>query len=152
MTGEIVTSPDIIIIIEFVILGFLLLGSALMSGSEVAYFSLKPDDREKLKNDKSKKAGCLLTLLNMPERLLSTILVGNNILNITIVLLSAFISTRLFDFSERPVLGFIVQAVIITFILLLFGEILPKVYAANNNIRMALFMARPITIDRKSVV
>ncbi|HPR12604.1 MAG TPA: gliding motility-associated protein GldE [Bacteroidales bacterium] len=149
MTGEIVTSPDIIIIIEFVILGFLLLGSALMSGSEVAYFSLKPDDREKLKNDKSKKAGCLLTLLNMPERLLSTILVGNNILNITIVLLSAFISTRLFDFSERPVLGFIVQAVIITFILLLFGEILPKVYAANNNIRMALFMARPITILEK---
>lgn len=139
-------APDIVTIIEFIILGILLLGSALMSGSEVAYFSLKPDDLEKVKNDKSKRAACLLRLLNMPERLLSTILVGNNIVNITIVLLAAFISTKLFDFSGKPVLGFIVQAVIITFILLLFGEILPKVYATHNNLRMAFFMARPLTL------
>ncbi len=77
----------------------------------------------------------------MPEKLLSTILVANNTVNITIVLLSAFISSRIFDFTDAPVLGFIVQAVIITFLLLFFGEIMPKVYASRNNVSTALFMA-----------
>ncbi len=112
-----------------------------MSASEVAYFSLRPEDIEKFRNDKSKRIQSVLKLYEMPEKLLSTILVGNNTVNVTIVLLSAFISGRMFDFTDSPVLGFIVQAVIITFLLLFFGEIMPKVYASRNNVSTAIFMA-----------
>jgi len=141
LSGVVVNTLDTKVIIGFVILAGLLLGSALMSASEVAYFSLRPEDLEKIRNDKSKRAHAVLKLYEMPEKLLSTILVGNNMVNVTIVLLSAFISARLFDFTESPVLGFLVQAVIITFLLLFFGEIMPKVYASRNNVRMALFMS-----------
>ena len=81
--------------------------SALMSASEVAYFSLRPEDLEKLKTTKCKKQAALLKLHDMPDKLLSTILVANNTVNITIVLLAAFLSARTFDFSATPVLGFI---------------------------------------------
>jgi gliding motility-associated protein GldE len=141
LSGVIVNPPDLKVIIGLIVLVGLLFGSALMSASEVAYFSFGPDDIEKFKNDRSKKSQAVLKLYNMPEKLLSTILVANNTINVTIVLLSAFISARMFDFTATPVLGFIVQAVIITFLLLFFGEIMPKVYASRNNVSMALFMA-----------
>ncbi len=132
---------DLKLILGFIILILLLFASALMSASEVAYFSLGPEDLEKLKNNKTKKAKTALKLFSSPEKLLSTILVSNNTINITIVLLSAFLSFRLFDFSARPVLGFVVEVVVITFILLFFGEIMPKVYATRNQVQMALSMA-----------
>jgi gliding motility-associated protein GldE len=81
----------------------------------------------------------------MPEKLLSTILVANNTINVTIVLLAAFISSKLFDFSTEPVIGFIVEAVVITFLLLFFGEIMPKVFASRNGLQTALFMAYPLS-------
>ncbi len=127
----------------------MLIGSALMSASEVAYFSLKPEDIEKFKTNKGKKPSALLKLHNMPEKLLSTILVANNTINIAIVLLAAFLSSRIFDFSAEPVLGFIIEAVVITFLLLFFGEIMPKVYASRNQVQMALFMAYPLTFLQK---
>ena len=80
-----------------------------MSGSEVAFFSFRPDDIEKLKNNKSKKAQTALKLYNKPETLLSTILVANNTINIAIVLLAAYLSSRIFDFSSEPLFGFITQ-------------------------------------------
>jgi gliding motility-associated protein GldE len=120
-----------------------------MSASEIAYFSLSPDDLEKLKNNKSKKARKVLKLHDSPEKLLSTILIANNTINITIVLLSAFLSLRLFDFSSNPVTGFIVEVVAITFILLFFGEIMPKVYATKKQVPMALFMADQLIILEK---
>jgi gliding motility-associated protein GldE len=141
LSGVVVHTPDILVIAGFVVLAGLLFVSALMSASEVAYFSLRPEDLEKFRVDKSKRAQDVLKLYEMPEKLLSTILVGNNTVNVTIVLLSAFISARIFDFTEAPVLGFIVQAVIITFLLLFFGEIMPKVYASRNNVSLALSMA-----------
>jgi len=109
-----VSSFDIRLIIGFVVLGILLIGSGMMSASEVAFFSFGPDDIQRLKDTKSKKARSALKLYDSPENLLSTILVSNNTINITIVLLSAFLSARLFDFSSHPVLGFIIQAVVIT--------------------------------------
>jgi len=149
VTGIITNPPDLKIITGFVILALLLLCSGLMSGSEVAFFSLRPTDLERIRNNKSKKSQAVLKLLNMPERLLSTILVANNTVNITIVLLSAYISAQLFDFSSSPVLGFIVEAVAITFLILFFGEIMPKVYASRNNVSLALLMARPLVIFNK---
>ena len=149
LSGIITYAPDYKIIIGFVVLACLLLCSALMSGSEVAYFSLSPDDIEKIKSDKGKKAQSVLSLFNKPERLLSTILVANNTVNIAVVLLSAFISARLFDFSSSPVLGFLMEVVVITFMVLLFGEIFPKVYATRYNVSMALFMAFPLAVIEK---
>lgn len=147
--GVVVFTPDPRLIIGLVILAILLSGSALISASEVAYFSLKPEDIEKLKNLKSKKAEIVLKLHDLPERLLSTILVANNTINIAIVLLAAFLSMKTFDFSTNPLLGFIIEVVGITFLLLFFGEIIPKVYATRNQVTMSLFMARPLTLIQK---
>ncbi len=145
----VVYTPDIKLIIGLVVLALLLFGSALISASEVAYFSLKPEDIEKLKASKSRKAATVLKLHDIPDKLLSTILVANNTINITIVLLAAFLSARTFDFSSNPLLGFISEAVVITIILLFFGEVMPKVYATRNQVSMALFMARPLAILQK---
>jgi gliding motility-associated protein GldE len=149
VTGIISNPPDLKIITGLIILVGLLLGSGLMSASEVAYFSLRPEDIEKFKNNKSKKSQAVLKLYDMPERLLSTILVANNTINITIVLLSAWITAKLFDFSSSPVLGFVIEAIVITFLILFFGEIMPKVYASKNNVRVALLMTYPLKVLEK---
>jgi len=142
-------TPDYKIITGIIVLLLLLCSSALISASEVAFFSLKPEDLEKLRNNKSQKAKNALKMYNMPERLLSTILISNNTVNIAFVLLAAFLSARLFDFSSRPVLGFIVEAIGITFLILLFGEIMPKVYASKNQMRMVILMASPLVALEK---
>jgi gliding motility-associated protein GldE len=144
LSGITVYSPDLEIIIGVVVLIVLLFASALMSGSEVAYFSLSPYDINKLKASKSKRSLAVLKLYNMPEKLLSTILVANNSINIAIVILAAFISTRSFNFSDEPVLGFIIEVVVITFLILFFGEIMPKVYATKNVLKVALSMSLPL--------
>jgi putative hemolysin len=149
LSGTTVNSPDFKIIAGLLIVAILLLGSALISSSEVAYFSLSPGDLRKLKTGKSKKHEAALRLFNMPEKLLSTIVVANNTINIAIVILSAFISNKLFDFSKNPVMGFIIQVIIITFLILFFGEIMPKLYATKNHIRVALFMAFPLLFFEK---
>jgi len=150
LSGVIVHAPDLKVIIGFIFLAGLLFVSGLMSASEVAYFSLRPEDLEKFRNDRDKRAGAVVKLYEMPEKLLSTILVGNNMVNVTIVLLSAFLSARMFDFTESPALGFLFQAVIITFLLLFFGEIMPKVYGSRKNVSTALFMA-PILLFLEKV-
>ncbi|TFH47210.1 MAG: gliding motility-associated protein GldE [Bacteroidia bacterium] len=122
-----------------------MLSSAFISGSEVAYFSLSPSDHEKLVEKKGKSHSLALKLLSKPERLLSTILVANNALNIAIIILAAYISSRLFDFSN-PVLAFIIEVVVITFILLLFCEIMPKVYASRKQLRITLMMAPALSV------
>jgi putative hemolysin len=144
-----VNPPDFEIIFGVFVLAILLFGSALMSGSEVAFFSLSPADINKLKTLKTKKSRNVLKLYNMPEKLLSTILVANNSINIAIVILSAFISARSFDFNNTPVLGFIIQVIVITFLILFFGEIMPKVYATRNVLNVALVMATPLLVLEK---
>jgi len=146
ITGTGSLLPHLQVISEFVVFVLLLIGSGLMSGSEVAYFSLRPEDIEKLKNDRHKKARAALNLYNNPERLLSTILVANNTINIAIILLAAFISSQLFDFSGSPLLGFLRNTVAITFILLFFGEVMPKVYSSRIHYKVVLFMAAPLTV------
>ncbi len=148
-TGATINTPDIKTLTGLFILICLLFSSALLSASEVAYFSLGPGEISRIKAGKSKKATITLRLFNNPERLLSTILVGNNLVNVAVIILASFLSNRLFDFSATPVLGFIIEVVIITFLILLFGEIMPKVYATPNHIKVALFMARPLTALEK---
>jgi len=127
----------------------LLLLSALISGSETAFFSLtgvQLEDIDLMDTSRSKK---ILSLLQKPKQLLATILIANNFINVAIVILSAFITGILFDFSQYPILGFVIEVVIVTFILLLIGEITPKVYASQYNIKFALQVAPPINFIHK---
>lgn len=112
--------------------------SAMISGSEVALFSLEPKDIDSLKSNKKRSAQLILKLLSDPEQLLASILVGNNFVNIAIVLLASHISDSLINFGDAKTFEFIFQIVLITFLLLLFGEIIPKVYAAHYPKNFAL--------------
>jgi putative hemolysin len=147
-SGIVVNALDFKIITGLLILILLLFGSALMSGAEVAYFSFRPEDLENFRTNKSKQAKIALKLYSNPERLLSTVLVANNTVNIAIVLLAAFLSSEMFVFNSK-LLGFFINAVVITFVLLFFGEVMPKVYASRNHISVALFMAYPLTVLEK---
>lgn len=139
-------SPDLIpIIVTCFVLVLLLFGSALISGSEVAFFSLKPFDIEEIEKDGSSKAKTTLSLLEKPKRLLATILIANNFINVSIIILAAYLSTMIFpDGSISATLKLFIDIVAITFIILLFGEVIPKVYATKNGRSMALLMGTPL--------
>ena len=139
--GVVTYAPDLNLIIGLLLLSLMLFGSALMSASEVAYFSLKPGDIDKLKELKKKRAAKVIRLHDMPEKLLRTILISHNTFKIAFVLLAAFVCFRTFDFSSNPVTGFLLEAAAITMVLLFFGEIIPKVYASRNKITVTIFMA-----------
>lgn len=124
------------------ILGILLLFcSAFVSASEVAFFSLEPQDVDELRQKDNTNANSVLKLLEYPQKLLATILISNNFVNVAIIILITYFSTSLFDFSMAPIWGFVIQTIVITFLLLLFGEIMPKVYATQYPMKMALFAA-----------
>ncbi len=135
--------------IALLVILLLLVSSALVSGSEVAYFSLSPADINKLKKSKAKRDQEVIKLLGIPERLLATILVANNFINVSIVIISAFVTTSLFDFTEYPTFGIFIQIVVITFLLLFFGEILPKVYAGRYAVKFSKLMVKPLEISEK---
>ena len=122
----------------------LLLFSALISGSEVAYFSLRPSDIAEMKDQESKPSQQALQHLENPEKLLATILISNNFVNVGIVILSSFIATNLILFSETGIWSFLFEVVIITAMILFFGEILPKVYAGQVPRKFARYMAFPL--------
>jgi len=130
--------------ISILVIVILLLLSALISGSEVAYFSLSPAEKHKLKNKPAKRSSYIIENLDSPEQLLATILVANNFVNVGIVILSSFTVDSLIDFSNEPILGFIVQVIVISFVILLFGEIIPKVYSTHHPLKFARFIAVPL--------
>ena len=125
-------------IVSLVIACLALLLSGFISGSEIAYFSLTPAQEEDL--DDSNAGRRVLALLRKPERLLATILIANNLVNVAIVVLTNFALGPVFT-GMNAVLSFILQSVLLTFLILLFGEILPKLYANHNPMRWALFAA-----------
>jgi len=136
-------------IIGIVVVAVLLFGSALISGSEVAFFSLSPQHINTLKEHPSRKEQLVLNLLEKPDRLLANILITNNFINVGIVIIASFVTGTLFNFSGSPALGFLIQVIVITFLLLIFGEIVPKVYANRFAPQFARLMAIPlIALDR----
>jgi len=143
------TSLDFGSVIGLIVIFVLLIVSALISGSEVAFFSLSPTNLDYFENKQNKINKLILEMVKMPERLLATILIANNFVNVGIVVISTYMSSRLFNFSEYPYFGFIIEVVIITFMLLLFGEIIPKVYANQYAISFVIFMVRPISFLEK---
>lgn len=137
------------IVAGFISLTILLLCSAFVSGAEVAYFSLKPEDLESLKENKNRSNKIILNMLQKPKKLLATILIANNMVNIAIIIISSLLISRLFDFGDKAWLEFLVQVVAVTFIILLLGEVTPKVYATRNGLKMASVMAIPLFILEK---
>ena len=137
---------DVSVVSGFVLLFLLLVCSALISGAEVALFSLSRTDIEKGLEEKSKRIQIISLLLERPKKLLATVLVANNFINIGIVILFAYLSSDLFSGISSPILKFTLEVVIVTFLILLFGEILPKIYASRNNLKFAIFMAYPLRV------
>lgn len=123
----------------------LLLMSALISASETAFFSLNPTQISKLRNENSKSSISVLGLLDNQDRLLSTLLLANNLVNIGAILVANSCFDSVLTFNDAPLLEFTLKVVTVTFLLLLFGEIMPKIYAAYNNYTVAKVMALPIT-------
>jgi putative hemolysin len=143
---SLVMAIDVSVVFGFVLLFLLLFCSALISGAEVALFSLTRTDIEKGLDAKSKRIHIIAMLLERPKKLLATILVANNFINIGIVILFAYLSSDLFSGITSPILKFTLEVVIVTFLILLFGEILPKIYASRNNLKFATFMAYPLKV------
>jgi gliding motility-associated protein GldE len=135
---------------------FLLLCSALISASEIAFFSITPQDLDSLKKDKSPRALMVLDWKDKPKELLSIILITNNFVNVGIVILGTYLtdvlSKALLDESllEHPIVVFLLQVVLITLVLLLFGEMIPKLYANRNPMPIAQRMATPLRILSKT--
>ena len=122
----------------------LLFCSAMISAAEVALFSLSQNDLTKLSQQNPNKSQLVSQLLQKPKKLLATLLLANNFVNIGIVIIFSFLSNSLFAGIVSPVVKFVVEVVFVTFLILLFGEVLPKVYASRNNIKFSIRMARPI--------
>ncbi len=131
------------------ILIFLIVSSALISGAEVAFFGLSATDLHDLEKRSDAKANLVMRLLQKPKKLLATILIANNAINIGIVLLfsdlgNVFFSGITYVFFDLISLKFLIEVVLVTFLILMFGEILPKVYANRNRMAFAQFMSLPI--------
>jgi len=139
-----------IIGLKIILLAFLLLGSALISGAEVAFFSLTPSLIEEQKEKYPKKIQKIESLLQKPKRLLATILVANNFINIAVVLLFASLGELLFGGILNELIRLSIEIGVITFVILLFGEILPKIYANKNSMLFSRFMVGAVyALDRK---
>ena len=129
---------------DIFLLVILLIFSGFISGSEVALFSLSKSEIESKSDLKSFKI--ITNLLEKPNKLLATILVANNLINIGIVILFTKLGEVLFSAIESPLIKFFLEIVVATFLILLFGEILPKIYASRNNINFSRIIAYPLRI------
>jgi len=131
---------------SIILLVILLACSAMVSGAEVAIFSLTKSNIDEGIENKSVKMQIISDLLNRPKKLLATILVANNFINIAIVLLFAYIGETIFSYITNSIARFFLEVVCATFLILLFGEIIPKIYASRNSVQFSSFMARPLKI------
>lgn len=141
---------------SLILFGVLLLCSGLISASEIAFFSLTPADTDTLKKEKSTKSAMVLDWREKPKELLSIVLIANNFINVGIVILGALLTDDLANrvFSpetlEQPIIIFLLQVVLITLVLLIFGEMVPKLYANKNALSIAKKMATPLRILSKT--
>ncbi len=138
------------LIVSLTILIILLFFSAFASGSEASFFSLSPADKEKLKQDNTTTSNKILELLNKPQELLATILVTNNFVNVGIVILSSSILEIVYPKEgSNETLRFVIEVIGITLLLLLLGEVIPKIYASKNSMAFARLTAAPLDLLRK---
>jgi gliding motility-associated protein GldE len=142
---EIASQVDLTLVFGFIGIIVLLFCSAIVSGAEVALFSLSQKDLDDSIQENNSKGRIIVSLLEKPKKLLATLLVANNFINIAVVILFSFVGKDLFAAIQSPILKFVTEVILVTFLLLLFGEVLPKVYASRNNIKFAQLIAYPIS-------
>ncbi len=126
----------------------LLVCSALISASENAFFSLTNKELDQINKNPSLSGKMILHLLEKPKRLLATVLIANNLVNVGIVVISSVISHDVLKYFNSPFLEFLVQVILVTFLILLLGEVIPKVYASSHPLKTAMIMAYPIYVIR----
>ncbi|MDR2651483.1 MAG: gliding motility-associated protein GldE [Prevotellaceae bacterium] len=136
-------------LIGFVLLLALIFMSALVSGSETAFFSLSPQNIDEIKKQKSKSSDYLNQLLEKQDYLLATVLIFNNFINIAIILVSTYITHSLIDFGESALLGFIIEVVLITFVIVLFCEVIPKILTVSHPVSAFKVVAKPLLVMTK---
>lgn len=146
--GFTINAPTWPAIVSIVCAVLLLFASGFASGSEIAYFSLSPSDLSEIEEEKYPADKKIQTLLEDKERLLATILISNNAVNVTIILLCNYFFMKVFEFLS-PLAEFVIITVILTFLLLLFGEILPKIFAAQKTLSFCRFSASGILFLEK---
>lgn len=141
-----ISSPSVsYLIINGLLFILLLIGSALISGSEVAFFSLSNEDLGNIEEENSSRGKKVIRLVDAPKNLLSTILILNNLINIGIVTLTTFVAWSIFGKNATGILIILVQTIGVTFAIVFFGEIVPKVYANKAKVEFSLIMAPSIT-------
>ncbi|MCG9881052.1 MAG: gliding motility-associated protein GldE [Bacteroidia bacterium] len=143
------TSDAIGVLLYLLCLCVLIFLSAAFSGSENALFSLNKIQLDGLVENPGARANAIHFLMRYPKKLLATILIANTFVNIAIVLLSTLLFAILFNFQAYPLLGFFIEVVIVTFLIVLFGEVIPKIYSFQNNVKIAQKLAVPLLYTYK---
>ena len=144
-----VHTPSLGVWIAFGFVLLLLLCSGFVSASEIAFFSLNPNDRSIIDEEKHPADEKIASLLNDSERLLATILISNNLVNVAVITILYFCFNKTIDFGQAIWLEFLVMTVLLTFLLLLFGEIIPKIYSAQHALAFCRFAAPRLQVLNK---
>lgn len=142
-------APTLGVVFAAILSAFLLFLSGFASGSEIAFFSLSPGELNELEESRNERDKNIRMLRDESERTLATILITNNFVNVTIIMLCNYIFTKLIDFGSAVWLQFICITVLLTFLLLLFGEIMPKVYGRQNPLRFCRRVVGGILLVRR---
>ena len=148
--GVTVTAPSLGAIVAIILAVLLLFASGFVSASEIAFFSLSPGDLSEIEEEEHPSDKHITNLLKDSERLLATILISNNFVNVTIIMLCNFFFAEVVDFGDSVIVEFLVITVILTFLLLLFGEIMPKIYSAQHTLKFTR-LAAPVIMMLKKV-
>ena len=135
------TQPDLSCVIALCATAVLLLCSGFVSASEIAFFSLSPADVSEIEEEHHPSDEKITLLRSDSERLLATILISNNLVNVAIVTLGNYALIRIFDFGTGVWVEFLFMTVLLTFLLLLFGEVMPKIYSAQHRLAFCRFAA-----------
>lgn len=146
--GVTVYPPSVGAIVAISLAILLLFASGFVSASEIAFFSLSPNDLSEIEKEEHASDRRIVALLEDSEKLLATILISNNFVNVTIIMLCNFFFAEVVDFGNSVIVEFLVITVVLTFLLLLFGEIMPKIYSAQHTLKFVR-MAAPIVMVLK---
>jgi gliding motility-associated protein GldE len=128
-------------LIALIVSGLFLCISAIIAAAEIAFFSLTPGNKNEIEESELPFDIVLQSLLSHSEHLLASVLIWSNFVNVGVVVLSSYAFNQVLDFSNAPVVGFVFETILLTFLILLFGEILPKIYAQNNSLKITRKMA-----------
>jgi gliding motility-associated protein GldE len=128
-------------VIALGISALLLCFSGIISASEISFFSLTPNDKNEIEEGESLVDKIIQSLLCKSDNLLATILIWNNFVNVGVVVLTTYAFSQFLDFSKTPIIGFLFETILLTFLILLCGEILPKIYGQNNSLKFVRRMA-----------